>query len=265
MSAVPRSRDPLMTLRTIPASSAPPLFSRAPSSVFALGTNARVDDTADSVEEVSTRPAKPADAPARAKAPRTGQAIALIRERGPMTAVEVADALACDAPSARSLLCYLSGRGVGVVGKRGRAQLYGLADAPTAVSSPPAPVAGSTTQGDAAAPPAMGGFKRWLEGRGEPPEQPRASRRRGNASRTEHQAKPPAPAASVPPESPTPPTLPSLEDAGAAPELLCGLFNNGDLVLELGEQRMRLNKAQTRRLVTYLDMVASATLQQEES
>lgn len=261
MSAAPQSSDLSITQRTIPAGSAPPVFSRAPSSVFALGAKALGEGAAGRVEDVSPRPAQPAGGAARADAPRTEKAIALLRERGPMTSIEVAAALACDTQNARSMLCALKDRGVGVVGKSGRSQVYGLADAPTTLNTSPASVPDAGAESGSAKAPALGGFKKWLEGQGEAQAQPQSGRRRRNATSTKRQA-PLATAAGVPPT----PAIPlKVKAAEAVPELLCGLFNNGDLVLELGEQRLRLNKAQTRQLVDYLDLVGSATLQADQS
>ncbi len=257
--------------RIVPAASAPPVLSRAPSSVFALGdaalpaaerSPAPKDGTEPSVPpEPSAEPAGRIAKGVRA-GPRTGQAIALLRERGPMIPTEVANALGCDAQAARSLLCMLKSRGVGVVGKRGRSSLYGLADSETQLeqtsAAPPTadPVAGPSRPGTSAPPAAMGGFRRWLEDRGEPDASAHA------VSRRRHQpCEQPEPTATAVRHRGAKPVKPQ----GAQPDLLCGLFNNGDLVLELGEQRMRLDKAQTLQLVRYLDLVGGGSLPLEAS
>ncbi|MGA0610531.1 hypothetical protein [Caldimonas sp. KR1-144] len=49
-------------------------------------------------------------------------------------------------------------------------------------------------------------------------------------------------------------------DPVPSPQLTCGLLNTGELLIEAGEQRMRLDRIQARSLVSYLDLV-SKTLQ----
>ena len=246
MSAILQSRDREMHQRTVPAASAPPLCSRAPSSVFALGDAATATPGQVSADEQGTQRER--------AAPRTEKALTLLRERGPMIPGEVADALNCDVQIARSMLCALKSRGVGVLGKRGRSSVYGLADAANQAGEAAAPVA--TPAAPAGSTPAMGGFRQWLENRGDPEASPRPAsgrRRRVSEPRQRH----PSPAQEGTPQDPKP--------EAEQPGLLCGLFNNGDLVLELGEQRMRLNKAQTQQLVRYLDLVGGASLPLEES
>lgn len=115
------------------------------------------------------------------------------------------------------------------------------------------------------------GFKGWLKRRGEPSaEAPRKSRpaaakkaakRKGPAHARKAAAKAPNRAArtvatSTPPDASQ--AAVAAEARALAADLTCGLFNTGELRLEVGDQVMRLTKPQVRGLIAYLDLISHA-------
>ena len=248
----------VMHQRTVPASKAPPVATRAPSSVFGLASTLAAPQPAS---QEQSRPAEPPPAKISRKPstdPSRGeQTIALLRQRGPMTSTAVAASLGIDGERASVLLCSLKRRGVGVVGKDGRRKLYGMA---AAAASPPA----AAPDGAATVPstPAVAGFKRWLDQNGDASAEGRQVPRK--------RAKPAA-ECTVPTSTSAIPAVPRSVSAPTAaepssfpePELVCGLFNNGDLVIEVGTNRLRLKQRHTRELVAYLERIGDAALEFE--
>lgn len=256
MSAVPQPTD--MIQRTVPAAKAPPPDTRAPSSVFDLGGSGSGSLTSQRRRVIASSPAiGGATRRAPGVRPRTERAIDLLRERGPLTAAKVGEALDCSPDAASIMLCGLKNRGVGVVGKDGRRALYGMAGAaaPAAVSHKAsdtdpwvaATLAQTPQVTDSGT--ATSCFKHWLSKKSEASAEGRPAA--GKAAKSSPTLADAAPAQQSEPAAAADP---------CEPELACGLFNNGDLVLEAGEQRLRLSKAQTRQLVAYLDLVSTAAL-----
>lgn len=206
-----------LTQRIVSASSAPPVETNAPNSVFALGG-------APGLPSITLKPRSDSTWP---------QVLHLIQERGPMSVAQIAVATGMTEERVhKSLLRLRAHNAVGVASSHrpcaGHPLLYDLTHR---------------------CPEAPSGFKTWLAKRGDQSAEGRASVQ-------------PAP---EPDTSPEPRVLTghgrgrraiARIDPVPGPQLTCGLLNTGELLIEEGEQHMRLNRGQAQALVAYLDLVA---------
>lgn len=197
-----------VTQRVVPASTAQASAS-GPNSVFALGGTPSDDEPADAADD-------------SAATEWEQRALDTLQACGALSCVQLQEALGCTRSRATAVLASL--RAVGVimaVRKEGVVPFYGLANA--------APT---------------GGFKGWLQRKGEADASgraPRAKRGRKPGRSTPATAAAPAHAELVP-----------LPKAPPQPDLKLGLFSDGSLELQADGQVLRLDAARTRRLIDSL-------------
>lgn len=205
--------------RRVNAETAPPVSTTAANSVFALGGAAP--------------PPAAGKLPGR-RAEKHAGLIDFIRQQKGVTAVTLAKHLGITQRGATKRISKLLAHGEIVVVEKGSGGVpaqYAIAE--HVASAQP------TTR-------AAASFKAWLSKKGE-------SSAEGRTRRAALGPREPATASRSAVS-----TAASMPLPAAAPPLTCGLLNTGELIIEAGEQRLRLDRGQMRTLVDYLDLVATA-------
>lgn len=200
-----------MNQRRVNAAEAPPVATTGVASVFAMG----------GAPAPTSEPE--AETPGKEEVSITDQVLAAFKAAGTTSSVLVADATGLPRQKVAVATNSLFRRGVlEHVGNDGNTKLYR-----------PAPTK--------AAPSAKGGFKGWLEKKGQPSAEGRSWQKKG---------KKPAVRAGGSEGAVVPVAMPAVK---------CGLFNDGELRIEVpGQPELRLVKPQARQLVDYLDMIRGA-------
>lgn len=213
------------THRKIDAASAPPAGgNKELASPFLMGRNALpitapVPASPDAGSAQSAVPAAKAGSMA-------ARAMATFAACGPLTSRQLAEGMGCT-PKQAADICVHAVAGKRLIRtKEGGKTTFSLADADAAA-------------GDQAGRP-KSGFKHWLDKKGD---RPATAPRRAAAAKAPAK---PAKRAVAPDSGPAEPTL------------SCGLFNDGTLLISAGTETVSLSRQQTRELVAYLDMIASA-------
>lgn len=201
-----------MNQRRVNAAEAPPVATTGVASVFAMG-----GAPAPTSEPEAAKPGKEAEA-------ITDQVVAAIKAAGTGSSVSVSKATGLPRQKVSVAMNGLYRRGVlEPVGKDGITKIYQLA--PTGA----APVQKA------------GGFKGWLEKKGQQTAEGRSWQKKGKTPQVRAGG---SEGAVVP---------------VAMPAIRCGLFNDGELRIEAaGQPELRLVKSQARQLVDYLDMIRGA-------
>lgn len=211
------------THRRVDAASAPPAGGNTSlSSPFMMGRNTPpvTAPVPAPPEAGATQNAAPAARPGSMAA----RAMATFAACGPLTSRQLAEGMGCTPKQAANICVHAVAGGRLIRTKEGGQTTFSLADA-----------AGQTDQTKT-----KSGFKHWLEKKGEQP----ATAPRG-------------PAAAKAPATPTKRAV-TPESGPTAPTLSCGLFNDGTLLISAGTETVSLSRQQTRELVAYLDLIASA-------